>query len=187
MTENFQRVNDEFVSGNPIEIRPLQESDITKLEPILRQHIRDSETGEVIESEVTSVKGYMVGKEDEYGRTRRYLVARSGDQVLGCMAYSEMDPDMVKHFDDIEPDEAVELLNAFVNANVFRGGGVGKKLLQGVCDAAKAEGKKFLTIHSGPRYKKSWGFYDHLTDKSRGFIENKYGKGRHAKTWLKQL
>ena len=187
MTENFQRVHEEFITSNPIKIRQLQIEDIVKLEPILRQHVRDSDSGEVIEEEISDIKGYMVGRVDEYDRKRKYVVALSGDRVLGCMAYSNMDPDMVAHFNDVDPNKTVELLNAFVDEKIFRGGGLGRKLLQGIVDSAKADGKEILVVHSGPRYKKSWGFYDKLTDGSRGFIENKYGTGRHAKTWLKHL
>lgn len=187
MEHQFQRINTEVVSSMPIEITTLVEGDIVNLEPILRQHVRDSQTGEKIEEEISSIQDYMMGEKDEHGRIRKYLVAKSDGQILGCMAYSEMDPDMVEHFDDLDPKETSELLNAFTDSKVFRGGGVGRRLLEAVYSQARSEGKTNLVIHSGPRYQKSWGFYDKLTDETRGFIQNKYGEGRHAKTWLKRL
>lgn len=178
----------ELVSQLHIEVGPLIEADIEQFDHILRQHVIDRHTGEVIEEEIAAIKGYMRGGKDEYGRTRRYLVAKASDgRVIGCMAYSNPDPDMVKHFTDINPDETDELLNAFVDNKVFRGGGVGRKLLEAVYDAARAERKKYLVIHSGPRYRLSWGFYDKMTDENRGFIIEKYGPGADANTWLKRL
>ena len=130
----------------------------------------------------------MAGSVDEYGRTRKYIVARTLDgRLLGCMAYSNPDPDMVKHFPDVESDQSAELLNAFVDNQVFRGGGVGRRLLEAVCQSAKAEGKQYLLINSGPRYRLSWPFYDKMTDENRGFIVGKYGPGGDANTWLKRL
>lgn len=178
----------EALRSQPIEVGPLREEDIDRLDPILRQHVRNRDTGELIESEVAAIKGYMRGGVDEYGRTRKYLVARAADgRVLGCMAYSTPDPDMVAHFTDVDSTQAVELLNAFVDSQVFRGGGVGRRLLEGICSAAKSEGKQYLLIHSGPRYKLSWPFYDKMCDEKRGFIIEKYGKDGDAETWLKRL
>lgn len=179
--------NREVASQMQVEVYPLRETDIDQFDPILTAHVRDSQTGEVITSEVGAIKGYMRGEKDDYGRTRTYIVARDqAGKVLGCMAYSTPDPDMVRHFHLEHPEESIELLNAFVSPEIFRGGGVGKKLLEAVCEAGRQESKKQLLIHSGPRYKLSWGFYDKLTD-AQGFIEDKYGKGRHAKTWRKVL
>ena len=181
-------VKQELVSQHQIEIKPLNIQDIEKFDPILRQHVRDRNTGEILENEITQIKGYMKGEPDEYGRTRKYFVAKSIDgQVLGCMGYTTMDPDMVKHFSDLNPETTAELVNAFVNSEVFRGGGVGRKLFESVCTAAKTEGKTHLTVNSGPRYKDSWGFYDHMFDENKGMIIEKYGQDGNAKTWLKKL
>ncbi|MBU0975027.1 hypothetical protein KKD03_04995 [Patescibacteria group bacterium] len=178
----------ELVSRMQIEVTPLIEPDIDQFDSILRQHVWDRYTRQILEDEIASIKGYMRGEADEYGRKRKYIVAKTpSGQVVGCMAFSSPDPDMVTHFHDIDPEESVELLNAFVDSKVFRGGGVGRKLFEGICNTAKAEGKKYLLVHSGPRYKASWGFYDHLCDENRGFIVEKYGRGGDANTWLKRL
>ena len=129
----------------------------------------------------------MRGGTDEYGRIRKYIVARDETgKVWGCMAYSTPDPDMVAHF-QIGSDSATELLNAFVSSEIFRGGGVGKKLFDVICDAAKLEGYKSLVINSGPRYKKSWGFYDKMCEGNSGLIVEKYGKGGDAMTWRREI
>ncbi len=181
-------IRSELVSELQLDISPLQESDIDQFDLILNAHVRDSSTGEVIAAEIASIKSYMRGGEDEYGRTRTYIVARDHTgKIWGCMAYSVPDPDMIIHFGLETTDDSIELLNAFVSPEIFRGGGVGKKLLEGIVEAGRKEAKKQLLIHSGPRYEKSWGFYDKLTDTSHGFIQNKYGEGRHAKTWRKVL
>lgn len=175
---------------NPIEVQisPLISSDIDQLEPILRQHVRDRDTGEILEGEIAEIKGYMQGEADkDEGRTRKYLVAKDlAGRVVGCMAYSTPDRDMLKHFNTTK-EESVELLNAFVANEVFRGGGVGRKLFNAICEQVKREGKKQLLVNSGPRYKASWGFYDKVCDENTGFIKEKYGKNGDANTWIKYL
>lgn len=167
-----------------VKISPLEEKDIEHFDRILESHVWDRKTGKVLRSEIASIKGYMRGEKDEYGRTRTYLVAKDEPgRLLGCMAYAVPDPDMIEHFKLDDSNNCIELLNAFVSSDIYRGGGVGRKLLEAVCEAGKNEGKKQLLIHSGPRYKESWGFYDKITDEQTDFILNKYGKGRHAKTW----
>lgn len=173
----------EMLPSDYVEIFPLKETDIDQFNPILEAHVRDRVTGEVLVGEISEIKGYMNGAKDEYGRTRKYFVARDKTgKVLGCMAYSTPDPDMIKHFELEYPDENIELLNAFVSPEVFRGGGIGRKLLQKIIDEGKRLGKKQLLINSGPRYQKSWGFYDKFAEQA-DFIQNKYGEGGHAKTW----
>lgn len=175
-------------SSLQIEINPLLENDIVQFDPILNAHVRNRETKELIADEVEAIKGYMKGRVDEYGRTRTYLVAKDqSGKVLGCMAYSSPDPDMTAHFHIEHPEDSIELLNAFVSPELFRGGGVGSKLFEAICEAGRRSAKKQLLIHSGPRYQDSWGFYDKMADGSTGFIENKYGQGRNAKTWWKKL
>ena len=182
-----------IISDHTIEISELQESDIEQLQSILETHVRDRFTGKIIQEEVEGIKSYMRGGVDEYGRTRKYLVARDETgKVWGCMAYSTPDPDMIKHFDITDPKNKVELLNAFVSSDIFRGGGVGRKLFDAICDDAKQNGKDTLVIHSGPRYKKSWGFYDKMCGGNEGLIIAKYGiapngESNDAMTWKKLL
>lgn len=173
----------ETLPSDHIEISLLKETDIDQFSPILEAHVRDRTTGEVLTSEINEIKGYMRGVEDENGRTRSYFVARDKmGKVLGCMAYSTPDPDMIKHFQLENPDENIELLNAFVSPEIFRGGGVGRKLLQKIIGEGKILGKRQLLINSGPRYQKSWGFYDKFAEQT-DYIQNKYEEGGHAKTW----
>ncbi|MFA6270716.1 MAG: GNAT family N-acetyltransferase [Candidatus Paceibacterota bacterium] len=173
----------ETLPSDHIEISPLKETDIDQFNLILEAHVRDRITGEVLTSEIKEIKGYMRGELDEYGRERHYFVARDKmGKVLGCMAYSIPDPDTIKHFQVDNPNENIELLNAFVSPEIFRGGGIGNKLLQKIISEGKRLGKKQLLINSGPRYQKSWGFYDKFAEQA-DFIQNKYGEGGHAKTW----
>jgi hypothetical protein len=177
----------EMFSSISVDIKPLIESDISHLEPILKEHVRDSDTNNLIMEEISRIKDYMRGKRDEGGRIRTYFVAKNDKgSVLGCMAYSDPDPDMLRHF-RTTPAESAELLNAFVSGEIFRGGGVGKKLFSAICEAMKKEGKKYLILNSGTRYKLSWGFYDKVCNENFGFIKDKFGKGRDAKTWRKTL
>lgn len=170
-----------------ITVGSLMEADIEKLEPILLQHVKDRNTGEIIYEEIAAIKRYMRGEGDEYQRTRTYLVARTAEgEVLGCMAYAVPDPDMLAHF-QADPGNSVELLNAFVDQEVYRGSGVGRKLFEAVCQEAKSSGMTQLLIHSGPRYKASWGFYDKMCGENQGMLIEKYGQGGDAMTWKKAL
>jgi predicted N-acetyltransferase YhbS len=163
------------------------DGDIPALEPILRQHVRDRYTGEIVESEVQLIKDYMQRAPDNAGRIRHYLVACDDTgQVVGCMAVSHPDVEMTNHF-ATNAGESVELLNAFVSEEHFRGKGVGRALFEAVCAYGKDCGARYLLVNSGPRYPESWGFYDRVCDSEHGFIQHKYGEGRHAKTWKKKL
>ena len=177
---------------NTLRVRALAEGDIASLEPILRQHILDLHSGEVVETEVQAVIAYMRGAIDTAGRRRRYLVACTAEheaQPLACMAWAAPDALMTRHFAalGITTDTAVELLNAFVASDYLGGNGVGRFLFTAICAHAAAVGAQQLIVNSGPRYRQSWGFYDRVCDSSHGLIDNYYGNGRHAKTWLKKL
>lgn len=177
----------EHLPNNIFTIEPLAGKDIDKLKPILEAHVRDDETRESIQAEIDEIQAYMHGGKDRFGRIRKYFVARDDKQnILGCVAITEPEPIMLSHF-STTPDESMELVNAFVSDSVFRGGGVGKALFNTACNFAKEKGKKQIILNSGPRYKKSWGFYDRVYDQNRGFLIDHYGKGRSAKTWAKVL
>lgn len=179
----------ELISQNLIEVSPLKIDDIEKLDSILKQHVHQRDNNEIVdETEISNIKYYMRGNPDKKGRYRKYFVAKSIDgSVLGCMAYSNMTPGMTAHFRDINFGSTVQLLNAFVDSQVYQGGGVGKKLFKTICNDAKAKGKKYLTVNSGLRYQDSWGFYDKMFDENRGLLINKLNPARNANTWLKKL
>jgi GNAT superfamily N-acetyltransferase len=170
-----------------IVVRAISRSDIDVLETIVRQHVRDLHTHEVVESEVQAIIEYMGGATDPNGHTRQYLVACDNSDIpIGCMAVAIPDQDMLKHF-NTAADNSVELLNAFVSQSYYRGKGVGRRLFEAACTCGRALGADYLLVNSGPRYQNSWGFYDRVCDNEHGFIDHKYGPGRHAKTWKKIL
>jgi len=168
-------------------VKDLGKEDINLLVQILRQHVRDLFTHDVVEDEVEAIQDYMRGCADNSGRVRHYLVANDENQrAVGCTAISTPDVDMERHF-DIDATESLELLNVFVHADYMGGNGIGRAMFTAACEYAKRQGARFLMVNSGPRYISSWGFYDRVCDSSHGFILNKYGPGRHAKTWKKKL
>lgn len=170
-----------------VAIRELRREDLPAIEAILREHVRDSATQQVIEGEVTAILGYMKGEPDTEGRSRKYLVATdSHGWLIGVVATSTPDARMCEHL-KVEEKSSRELLNAFVTTRHFRGSGVGRKLFDAACEAARKEGASELVVNSGRRYIKSWGFYDKVCDSSAGFIKDYFGEGRDAKTWRKRL
>jgi len=166
-------------------VLPLRKKNISKLIEILSEHVVDEKTGKVLWEEINEIKDCMSGQLDVYGRARKYFVAKNeGGEVLGSMAYSEPNPDMLSHF-KMTPRESAELSNAFVSSSVFRGQGVGRQILETIFDVARKSGKKYLLVRSRPRYKKSWGFYDKMFDEDWGFLKDSSGTNR--KTWRKRL
>jgi ribosomal protein S18 acetylase RimI-like enzyme len=184
-----------------VTISPLQEKDIADLDLILRENVRDRNSGEILEDEIEEIKGYMRGGEEiinqETGESRRrdYLVSKDKNgKALGCMAYSKPDPQMLAHFEKVLrmdkkqiETKCVELLNAFVSRDVFRGRGVGRKLFEAIVVIAKNKEKEYIGINSGPRYENSWEFYDKIGAERCGVIAEKYGKGGDAMTWMKKI
>lgn len=171
-------------------IRWLEHTDLCALDAVLRQHVRDLRDGSVVEAEVAAIRDCMSGAMDAEGRYRSYLVARdSNGRVLGCMALSRPDTRLSNHL-NLDPQAqgtALELLNVFVRRDAMRGQGIGRALLQAACDEARAACAGQLVVNSGPRYRASWGFYDHLFDASHGMMQNYYGPDRHAKVWSMML
>ncbi len=112
----FEKVKKEKIE---VKINNLNEEDIEHLEPILREHVRDRDTGEILENEIEKYKRYMLGEKDDDGRKRIYLVAKGEDgEVLGCMAYAlRSDKMMEEHFkkQGVDAKDCAELLNAFVS------------------------------------------------------------------------
>lgn len=172
---------------NALYVRSLIPRDIAGLEVVLRQHVRDIHTGEVVEEEVRAICRYMAGSLDAEARLRSYLViCDEHDAPLGCMALAEPEGRMARHFPSESP-RALELLNAFVHQDAVRMKGLGRTLLDASCADAMAAGAEFLVVNSGPRYRHGWGFYDRTFDQSHGMLPDYYGVGRHAKTWSKKL
>jgi len=176
----------EKIGASDVTVNLLVGSDVSNLETVLMQNVVDPETGEKFTAEIDKIMGYMRGQKDEYGRRRKYFVAKDAQgKVIGCMAYSVPDPDMLVHF-ATNTEESAELLNAFVDDD-WKGKGVGRKLFNAVCEGVQMGGRKMLLVNSGPRYEKSWPFYDNVCDQNTGFIKDKYGIDRDANTWVKFL
>jgi len=180
---------DNPLSSNTVfTVRRLKEPDIAALDAILRDHVRDLHSGAIVDSEIQAIHGYMQGMPDETGRGRRYQVVSDDEgRVLGCMALARPESRMAQHFGAAVAGTAVELLNAFVASSHLHGKGVGRLLFSRLCEMGATEGAAYLLVNSGPRYRRSWGFYDRVCDSSHGFIDDYYGAGRHAKTWMKAL
>ncbi len=152
---------------------------------ILEQHVRNNETHQIIHTEINAILSHIQGGMDEYERTKTYFAVYESGIIVGIMGYCMPDPDITAHF-KLDSATSAEIVNVFVEQN-HMGQGIGQKLLFAVTEELKRKGIKTLVVSSGPRYQKSWGFYDKTFDRTGGFIQNKFGPGRHAKTWIKQL
>lgn len=179
--------NHHETTGNfKVEVTPLTPDDIVQLEPIIRQHVRGMDDDIVDEEEVTAILGYMSGGLDSQLRQRNYFVAKDQEgKVLGCVGLTSPESALVEIY-AVPHYCSGELVNLFVDTNA-QGKGVGKQLFNALCTLAREKGYQQILLDSGPRYQKSWPFYDKICDQSAGVIADKYGEGYHAKTWIKYL
>jgi GNAT superfamily N-acetyltransferase len=180
----------EKLTKNGISISTLHQSDIPLLDTILRQFVRDRDTGEILEKEISEIKQYMGGNLDKHDRSRQYLVARNQEgKPIACMAWTtQPDPDMITHFTPLLDDIslAAEPLNAFVDSQ-YHHLGVATALFNAICDQAYSQGFKYIIANSGTRYQRNHPWHDSVTDKRCGYIKEKYGPGGDAMTWIKYL
>lgn len=177
----------EFLHANRITVEPLVIEDIPQLTPILIEHVRDRDTGELIQDEIDNIETWMYGEEDDaHHRRRHYLVAKDiSGQVLGCVGYADPAQYHLDHH-GITAEESIEVVNFFV-ATAAQGKGVGRQLFNAVVARAKADGKKTLVLDSGPRYRKAWNFYSKIFGNDGGWIKDLYSPGIDAKTWRMDL
>ncbi len=167
-------------------IREINPEDILSLMEIIERVLDnlDINDSEKRQTEIEQIASYMSGvreKESE-DRIRNYFIAQNdNNEIIGCMAYSKPDKSMRDHF-SITDSNAYEILNAFIDPEHHKKG-AGKALFQRITEQAYADGIDTIVVNSGPRYEDSWPFYDSVCEKDYGFIRNKYGDGRDAKTW----
>ena len=182
--DNFSRRH----RNQPIkfDIRSLAISEIDQVIPLLQANVKDRITKEPITDDVWAIKRFINGEPDECNRVRHYLAAYdSSGKILGIMAYSTLDPAMIRHFDTIDQGKAIEILNAFVHPFAQKGG-VGKALFNYIADISRQLGRKYLVCSSGPRYYAGWGFHDKMFDTRKGFLQD--GQGDYGiMTWIKRL
>jgi ribosomal protein S18 acetylase RimI-like enzyme len=156
---------------------------IQEIIPILYASVIDEESKQPIEPEIRQITSYLEGSKDSLLRTRTYLIARSA-YCLGIVGITVPEQNTCSYW-QVNPEHTVELVNFFVLPE-FRGQYVGQKLFNQVCREAISRSARQLVLDSGPRYQGAWGFYDRYCDQS-GWLVNKYGEGRHAKTWIKYV
>jgi L-amino acid N-acyltransferase YncA len=171
----------EVVSADSYSTRPVRPEDTQALRPILEQWVRDSETHELLSEEVESILSQI--EESSQGDTgRHYLVAQDGNgTIAGIIGLTEPDEDMKAY---AKTEHPLELVNFFANQ---KGQGAGKLLMAALEQQAVQEGATELVVNSGPRYEDSWGFYDHVLGPRVAMMKDKYGPGRDAAVWRKEI
>lgn len=172
----------EFLTPDAVNVRPLQQTDIDQVVPILQEWVRDAQTGQVIEAEVQDILGKMEASLEE-GSDRTYYTAELDGEILGVMALAAPSPEMIEI---ASTDNPVEIVNAFVSGKA-QGKGVGKKLLESLAETAKESGFTELIVNSGPRYKNAWGFYTKNMGEPVRILRDQYGPGLDAPVWSKAL
>jgi ubiquinone/menaquinone biosynthesis C-methylase UbiE/N-acetylglutamate synthase-like GNAT family acetyltransferase len=177
----------ELKFNKSFKIKEASTEDVSQIEAILLQHIYSRNTGQIEKEEIENIKKQIIGEKDIYNRLRKYFIVKNiNDQIVGCMAYTTMDPDMEKHFNYLNHNETKELVNVFVDSN-YQKQGIAKKLFKHICQFLKKEGVKQVVFNSGNRYKENWEYHNKISDKNCGFIKNKYGQNNDANTWIKYL
>lgn len=166
-------------------VRPLEETDLAPLRPILETWIRFPViTGELIEEEVEEVLTDMKKALEGQGGKKFLVAALSDGTISGVMGYQKLRDEM-REF--AQTDRPAEIINANVH-DAHRGTGVGSALVKGIEAAAKGEGYKELLLNSGPRYKDTaWEFYNKRFGQPVGVLTDFYGPGFSAPVWRKPL
>lgn len=167
------------------EVRNLQEADLASIKPILEDWLIDRETGNPVPEEVEEDLGIMRASLTG-DNERKYFVAEEAGKVIGVIGTTPPRESMMGFAQSQNP---IELVNAYVSRDERAGRGVGRALVKGAEDEARANGATELILNSGPRYETTaWGFYDNLPGFSRvGVAENFYGEGVNAPVWSKRL
>lgn len=182
MSEQNPRFNIESVDA--VMVRELQVEDIESITDILKQWVRDPQTGEIITTEVSEIIHKMT--ESLTGQTddRQYLVAEQGGKTVGVMGIAKPSELMRQYATTEYP---LEIINAFVSSE-SRGSGIGHKLIDEVTLFAEYVGATELIVNSGPRYKDTaWQFYDKQFGERLAIMEDYYGPELDAPVWHKVL
>lgn len=169
---------------SPAVVRELREADMESLRPILAQWIRDRDSGEVLEDEITSVLEAMRASTTGHNG-RLYLVAEGAEgQMAGVMGMAEPGSDMRAFATTERP---IEFINAYIDQEQ-RGKGVGRQLAEGLEARAVAAGHTEIIVNSGPRYQESgWAFWTKLYGEPADLQKDYYGVGGDAPVWRKAL
>lgn len=166
-------------------IRPLAETDLLQIKPILETWIRFPViTGELITEEVEEVLNEMK-KSLQEDAVKKFLIAEGvGGEVMGVMGYQKLREEMNRF---AQTDVPAELINANVS-DEHRGNGVGTALIAAIETSTKKEGYKELLLNSGPRYKDTaWEFYNKRFGQPVGELKDFYGPDFSAPVWRKVL
>lgn len=159
-------------------------SDIPHVKPILETWVRDSDTGEILEDEITSIIESMyqsIGNK----KGKQFVVARDASgNVTGVMGMDVPGEDIRRFTKTSNP---VELVNAFVDPSQ-RGLGTGNLLATSLEEKAVDAGYTEIVVNSGPRYKATgWKFWTSRYGEPIAIQENLYGPGADAPVWIKSL
>jgi len=163
-----------------IEIVAASELDsVAELRPVLNTTVRDSETGYVLQGEITDILNSVHSSSFNH---RQYVVARqiSDGTVLGMMGLQRPDDAMQTFAMTERPGE---LINAYVMSG-HRQAGIGSRLVKHLAHEASSAGYSELVVNSGPRYMKTgWPFWNRMFGAPVGMAEDYYGEGYHAMVW----
>ena len=183
MSEISQATNKELL--HEVHVRQMTAEDVLKIGPVLKQWVRDPESGQIIKNEVEEIKKNMIDSVTGTSSERQYLIAEGVDgEPVGVMGMA-FPSDEMKAF--AQTEHPIEIVNAFVSDKV-RGKGIGGQLLENVFAISKYIGATEVIVNSGPRYKDSaWDFYDKKFNGRVTTLKNKYGPGLDAPVWSKQL
>lgn len=171
-----------------VEVVPITE--LASVEPLrvpLEQSVIDSVNQVVDFDEVQAIMHNLEvasrGEGDIY-----YAVAREvGGEVLGLMGLRAVGnaEDPMRGY--ALRRKAAELVNAYILRDE-RGLGIGTDLFNYLAEYAHNAGFEELVVNSGPRFKKQgWPFWTARFGPKVDTMKDKYGAGRDAPVWRKEL
>ncbi|MDO8341194.1 MAG: GNAT family N-acetyltransferase [Candidatus Woesebacteria bacterium] len=146
-----------------IEIRKPKEKDLSKIREILAQW-NDQEYTEIY---FTRIKNEISGQTEF---NMKFWVATDDEEVLGIIGLCDLSPDLLSFAKTPKPGQ----LKILYIDNKDRGKGIGKTLTQFVEKEASKNDYEELLVKSSEIYKNTaWGFYEKMSYKPVGLIDNK--------------
>jgi predicted N-acetyltransferase YhbS len=166
----------------PVTTRPYRPEDRDAVEAILREWVKNPDTGEPIEEEIRDILDTRMSAY-EYS----YVVAEVNGEVVGIGGYRPLPTDSPMWL-YAETSHPAELNNGYVRSDVRAGQGVGTAIHEARWKMAKQQGHTEVLFNSGPRYKDSGhGFHTKTYGPPVGVLKDFYGAGNDAPVWRKKL
>lgn len=149
-------------------IRPLQESDVSQVEAIFDMYWHDSFRPRLSDK----IQAHL------NGQNFTFLVAENGVEIVGVAGIRKA-PERMMHF-----AKTTNPAEFHVMAVKERGKGLGKQMAVHILDELKKSGYTEILFFSGETHKETWAFYDKYSERAG---EDTAPNGEKGFVWRKEV